>query len=127
MEINERIRYLRKNELHMTQDVFASKIDLSRSNLGNIEIGRIAVTERVISSICRVFNVNEDWLKTGNGDPFIPMSREEQIEDFMGDVLREEPTFKRRLISALAKLSDEDWIMLEKKLKEIVNGNEEEN
>ena len=127
MDINERIRYLRKNELHMTQDDFASKIDLSRSNLGNIEIGRIAVTERVISSICRVFNVNEDWLKTGNGDPFIPMSREEQIEDFMGDVLREEPTFKRRLISALAKLSDEDWIMLEKKLKEIVNGNEEEN
>ena len=127
MEINERIRYLRKNELHMTQDVFASKIDLSRSNLGNIEIGRIAVTERVISSICRVFNVSGDWLKTGNGDPFIPMSREEQIEDFMGDVLREEPTFKRRLISALAKLSDEDWIMLEKKLTEIVNGNEEEN
>lgn len=127
MEINERIRYLRKNELHMTQDAFASKIDLSRSNLGNIEIGRIAVTERVISSICRVFNVSEDWLKTGNGDPFIPMSREEQIEDFMGDVLREEPTFKRRLISALAKLSDEDWIMLEKKLTEIVNGNEEEN
>lgn len=111
----------------MTQDAFASKIDLSRSNLGNIEIGRIAVTERVISSICRVFNVSEDWLKTGNGDPFIPMSREEQIEDFMGDVLREEPTFKRRLISALAKLSDEDWIMLEKKLTEIVNGNEEEN
>lgn len=127
MEINDRIRYLRKNELHMTQDDFASKIDLSRSNLGNIEIGRIAVTERVISSICRVFNVSEDWIKTGNGDPFVPMTREEQIEDFMGDVLRGEPTFKRRLISALAKLSDEDWIMLEKKLKEIVDGDEEEN
>lgn len=127
MEINERIRYLRKNELHMTQDDFASRIDLSRSNLGNIEIGRIAVTERVISSICRAFNVSEDWIKTGSGDPFIPMTREEEIEDFMGDVLRGEPTFKSRLISALAKLSEEDWIMLEKKLREIVSVDEKEN
>ena len=70
MNISERIRYLRKNELKMTQDDFASKIDISRSNLGNIEIGRISVTDRVLSSICREFNVSMLWLKEGKGDIF---------------------------------------------------------
>lgn len=65
MNVNERIRYLRKSELEMTQDDFASKIDISRSNLGNIETGRIIVTDRVISSICREFNISEDWLRYG--------------------------------------------------------------
>lgn len=127
MTISERIRLLRKEHLQITQEEFGKPLGLSRANIANIEAGRIAVTERVISSICRAFNASEDWIKTGSGDPFIPMTREEQIEDFMGDVLRGEPSFKMRLISALAKLSEEDWIMLEKKLKEIVSGDEKEN
>lgn len=126
MNINERIRYLRKVELKMTQDDFAANINLSRSNLGNIEIGRIAVTERVIVSICREFNVNEEWLRTGSGEMFVPLTRDEQIEVFMGEVLRDEPgDFRRRLISVLSRLTESEWELLEKKLKEIVGTDEE--
>lgn len=70
MEINERIRFLRKDVLHYTQQKFSSEINISRSNLGNIETGEVAVTERVIASICREFGANEDWLRTGHGDPW---------------------------------------------------------
>lgn len=127
MNINERIRYLRKSELKLTQDDFASAIDLSRSNLGNIEIGRIAVTERVIASICREFGVNEEWLRNGTGEMFVPLTRDEQIEVFIGNVLRDEPgDFRRRLISVLSRLTESEWALLEKKMNEIVGIDDED-
>lgn len=68
MTIGERIRYFRKDVQGMTQDEFAKKINVSRSNLGNIEIGRISVTDRVVSDICNSFSVSEEWLRTGSGE-----------------------------------------------------------
>lgn len=114
MNIGERIRHLRKNELKMTQDDFASKIDISRSNIGNIEIGRIAVTERTIASICREFNVNEEWLRTGEGEMFLPLTKNQLITEFAADLVMEDNTFKKRLFEALAKLNESEWEVLEK-------------
>lgn len=114
MNIGERIRHLRKNELKMTQDDFASKIDISRSNIGNIEIGRIAVTERIISSICREFNVNEEWLRTGEGEMFVPLTKNQLITEFAANLVMEDNTFKKRLFEALAKLNESEWEVLEK-------------
>lgn len=68
LKIYERIRFLRKEHLKLTQEEFATKIKISRSNLGSIETGRINVTDRVINDICQAFSVNGDWLKTGDGE-----------------------------------------------------------
>ena len=68
MTVGERIRHFRKQVLKMTQEDFASKINVSRSNLGNIEISRISATDRVISDICNSFSVSEEWLRTGEGE-----------------------------------------------------------
>ena len=65
MEAHERIRQLRKKILHMTLEEFSQKINMSRSNLGNIETGRIGLTERVLSDICRTFHVNQRWITDG--------------------------------------------------------------
>ena len=70
MEINERIKYLRKNILKLSQEEFAKKLNVSRSNIGNIEIGNISLTERNIITICNEFNVNEQWLKNETGNIF---------------------------------------------------------
>lgn len=70
MTISERIKYLRKT-LNLTQAEFANKIGLSRSNIANIEVSRIKVTDRTIKDICREFNVNEKWLCDEIGDIFI--------------------------------------------------------
>lgn len=120
MNIGERIRLLRKNELKMTQDDFASKIDISRSNIGNIEIGRIAVTERIIASICREFSVNEEWLRTGNGEMFVPLTRNQLITDFTADLIMEDNTFRKRLVEALAKLDESEWEVLEKLAESLI-------
>ncbi|GHT77942.1 hypothetical protein FACS1894130_03680 [Spirochaetia bacterium] len=77
MTINERMRYLRKDILKLTQEEFARKLKVSTSNIGNLETNRINLTERTIADICREWSVNEQWLRSGeepvfldNADPF---------------------------------------------------------
>ena len=67
MNITNRIRHLRKTVLKMTQEEFSQRLNISRSNLGSIETGRVALTDRVIADVCRIFNVCENWLRTGEG------------------------------------------------------------
>lgn len=66
MEPYERIRQLRKKILTLTLEDFSAKINISRSNLGNIETGRIGLTERVLLDICRTFHVRRRWIETGS-------------------------------------------------------------
>ena len=114
MEAKDRIKYLRKSVLHMTQEELGSSIGLSRANIANIESGRIALTDRVMVSICREFSVNEDWLRTGNGEPFVELSRDEEIAAFVGDVLRDQSdSFKKRYIKMLSSLDENGWKALE--------------
>ena len=70
MEINERIKYLRKNVLKLSQEEFAKKLNVSRSNIGNIELGNISLTERNVINICNEFNINEEWLRNETGNIF---------------------------------------------------------
>ena len=68
MTTGERIRYFRKILLKLTQEEFAKKINISRSNLANIEKGAVSVTDRVVSDICNAFSVSEEWLRNGTGE-----------------------------------------------------------
>ena len=115
MKVHERVRYLRKDVLHMTQEEFAKSIKISRSNLGNIETGAVSVTERVLSDICDVHCANIDWLMSGEGEPLREKTRNEKITDFAADLLREEEeSFRRRLVEALTDLDIEEWALLER-------------
>ena len=121
--MKDRIKKIRK-ELDLTQQGFADRLGIARNNIAGYETGKRNPSDGVISLICKTFNVHEEWLRTGKGDPFISMSRDEQIEDFIGNILRDESaSFKRRLISVLANLTEDEWEILEAKAKEIV-GNE---
>lgn len=106
MELFERIKHLRKNELHLTQDELASKIKVSRSNLASIEIGRISVTDRVVNDICMAYNVNEEWLRTGEGEIFNegnPLIVESILETFQ-ELNPEFQEYARRQIHELLEL-----------------------
>lgn len=67
--MNKRIRILRKN-MGLTLDEFGNRIGLKKSTLSLIENEKTNVTEQTIKSICREFNVNENWLRKGDGDMF---------------------------------------------------------
>lgn len=112
--MNERIKNLRKS-LNMTQEEFSKQIGLSRNFIAQVEIGTKTPSERTISDICREFEVNEEWLRTGNGEMIIQKSKDEQIAEMLGEIQRSgEDNFKHRLVSALSKLNESDWESLEK-------------
>ena len=115
METFERIRLLRKKYLNMTQEEFSSNINISRANLGRIEVGRIRITDRVISDICIKYNVSEEWLRTGEGEPFIKLTRDEELMEWAGKVLSaDSKSFQKRFVSMLSRLNESEWQVLEK-------------
>lgn len=69
MEINERIKILRK-ELKISQEEFGKKLNLKKSAISKYEKGTNKVNERTIINICREFKVNEKWLRFGEGEIF---------------------------------------------------------
>lgn len=68
--MNERLKILRST-LKLTTREFAKVINLSGGAITNMEKGVRNITDRVISDICREFNVNEEWLREGKGEMFI--------------------------------------------------------
>lgn len=111
--MNERIKELR-SRLGLTQEEFSSKIGLSRNFIAQIETGTKKPSERTIFDICEKFNVNQDWLRNGNGEMFVELSKDEQISAMLGEIQRlGDENFKYRLVSALCKLSESDWTALE--------------
>ena len=116
--MNERIKELRK-VLGLSREEFANKLGLkSRGKIENIELGRTSPDEPFLDLICKTYNINPKWLRTGRGEMFIELSKDEQIEDFIGELLSdEEDSFKRRLISGLAALDENGWTVLEKFLE----------
>lgn len=65
MTINERIRYLRKEVLHLNQRQFAKDLGMAQTGISGLEQDGAVVTDRAIKSISMAYNVNEDWLRTG--------------------------------------------------------------
>lgn len=120
--MKDRIRLLRK-ELKLNQTDFGERIGVKQASVAGYEAGIRTPLDAVITSICREFNVNEDWLRTGNGEMFLPMTRSDEIAKMTTDLFRgEESSFKSRLILALSKLDENEWAVLEKIAKELENG-----
>ena len=67
--MNERLKLLRKT-LKLSQDAFAERIGMKGSSISLLESGGRNITEQVIKSICREFNVREEWLRNGEEPMF---------------------------------------------------------
>ncbi len=117
--MNERLKALRKH-LGLTQKEFAEKLNIKRGAIANYEIGRNEPIDAVVSLICDKFNVNEKWLREGTGEMFRKLDKEQELAQLTADLFREEEdSFKYRLITALSRLDEKDWELLEKIAKEI--------
>ncbi len=112
--ITDRLKYLRKDILKLNQTSFAEKLNLKQNSIAQIESNKRNMSDRTIADICREFNVNENWLREGNGEIFLKKSNE-QIDliaeeyklDFDEKVILENylnfDEEKRKLLLALAK------------------------
>ena len=123
--MTERIKELRK-ALGLTQQKFADRIGVKQNTVAQYEIGRNPPTDTVVTLICREFDVNEEWLRTGAGSMFIEKTRDEDLAEFFGKVLADDPNFRRRLLFAMSRLSEEQWAMLEEVAQRLVADMEEQ-
>ena len=115
--VNERLKSLRIS-LGMNQKDFGERIEVAQTYLSQIEKGDRPVTDKISKIVClqnwNGKSVNEEWFLTGNGEMFVPETKDEQITRLLSDVLKKENSdFKRRLVTALSKLDDTGWKYLE--------------
>lgn len=123
--LNERIKSLRK-KIGISQEVFAKKLGLTKNYISLVESGNRNLSEQSVRVLCREFNVNEEWLRTGTGEMFLPSDRKSDIAKLTKQLLDEEDdSFKNRFISMLANLSVEEWEFLEKRARELCGSDEE--
>lgn len=101
---------------------FARRINVSPAYISKLDKQPDrSPSDRTISDICREFRVNEQWLRHGEGEPFLSLSREEEIAAFVGDVLSSEPSdFRRRVIHVMSRMTMDDWKFLEKRAIELM-------
>lgn len=117
-DINDRIsQVIAQSKLSKTD--FAAKINVSQQYVSKLSKDGVP-SERTLLDICREFKIKETWLRTGEGEMFVQISRSQEIADFVGDVLQgEADTFKRRFVAMLARLDEDDWAVLEKMVEEM--------
>ena len=124
--MNERIKELRLL-LGLNQSEFGARIGLRQTSIANYEKGLRQPLDTVVTSICREFGVNEEWLRTGEGPQFVEITRAEMIQQMVDDIMRDHPeAFRRRFVTALAGLDDHGWIALEKFIDSITDQEEED-
>jgi transcriptional regulator with XRE-family HTH domain len=69
MDVNQRIKQVR-NAIGLSQAKFAKRMAISSSYLAEIELNKKEATERVIRLLAVEFNVNDNWIRTGEGEMF---------------------------------------------------------
>lgn len=105
--MNERLKQVRQSS-GLTQQQFADSINVSRNYIALMEIGQREPSDRTISDICRVYAVNEIWLRTGVGEMKLPLSQNEQLAKIFAAVQVSDDE-RARLIKAFASLPPEAY------------------
>ena len=102
MTVNERLALVRKT-LKMTQREFAEKISVAAGYIASMEIGDRKVNPRIMKLISAIFNVNINWLETGEGEIF-SVDAEIEIDEIISLYKKLNPFFKRFIIRQLRDL-----------------------
>lgn len=113
MKIYERIKEIRK-ENHLTQKEFGERIGTTRDVITNIELGRVDAKDHMIKLISKEFDVNENWIKSGEGEKYPEISDDEKLARLIGKTIGADDEFRKNLILTLLELEEEDWEVIKK-------------
>jgi transcriptional regulator with XRE-family HTH domain len=114
MPINERIKLLRKT-LKLSQTDFGKNLGVSRDVINNIDRSTVEPKPLLLEHICAVYNVNPDWLMNGTGEMFLERDTEDEIADFLAQLMcDDDESIRKRFVLALSKFDGDDWKTVEK-------------
>lgn len=93
-----------REDSNLSQEKFAEKLGLSRNFINQVENGKKNISDRTISDICRLFNVNEEWLRSGTGDTYI--SSQDKLTAYIANIVTGDDEFIEDLIMAYMELDN---------------------
>lgn len=109
--LNERINTL-ISTLGIRKTAVADRLNVSQAFVSQLCTGKTNPSDRTISDICREFNVNEEWLRIGEGEMFKPKSRNEELQEFLLRSVDDPSGIQVKLLSVMARLSTDQWELL---------------
>ena len=108
INLKDRINFLIK-ELNISKAKFAERLNISQGFTSQLCSGVREPSDRTITDICREFGCDEIWLRTGEGEPFRQLTREEDIMRFAVQTVKGSDSFRKAFVAMMAKLDPEDW------------------
>lgn len=119
--MNERIKQVRKLK-NLSQSAFGEPFGASRDMINNVENGRAAVSDMMIAAICRTYNVDEVWLRTGAGEPFPVKSRKDVLDEYIGQLSEgKRSDIEQMLIELMAETTVDEWATLANVFKKLAD------
>lgn len=123
--MNERIKTLRKS-LKMNQTDFGNKVGIKQTTVAGYENGIRTPTDAIILSICREFDINEEWLRTGKGEMKRITTEDDEFQKYIALLLRDKEDFVaqkiKRFIVGYEKLDATDKKVVENLMRQFFEG-----
>lgn len=119
--MKDRLKMLRK-DLGLTQEKFAERLKMKRNTIATYEIGRNEPIDAVISLICKEFNVNDKWLRTGEGEMY--NETKDDVAEAVSDLLEKDNPLNKLIInilSAYRQMDDVSQKALDNLIQELFN------
>ncbi|AHN23289.1 transcriptional regulator [Lysinibacillus varians] len=123
MTIGSRLKLLR-DTLDLSMASFGEKIKMTSSNISKMEKDLRVVTDRTIALISNEFGVNEQWLRTGEGDMFIAVTEDEKFAELLGELLvNENNELVKEIITKVVELDDDYLLLIEQLIDGLLKNN----
>lgn len=112
--MNSRIKKVRKSN-NLTMEHFGDRIGITKSSVSLLESGKNSPSEQTLKLICKEFNVNEEWLRTGKEPMYNEI--EDKLSSYLGQIAKGNDEFIQDLIEVYMELDETS----KNALKELTN------
>lgn len=123
--MNERIKIVRK-EAGMKQSEFAERLGIKTSTVTSYETGVRVPSDAIITSICREFRVSETWLRTGEGEMFLPVDDDDELAQVMAEIKLSSDELIRTIIKSYWRLDDKGKAAIRQLVSDLAEAVEKE-
>lgn len=119
MTQGERVKSVRKKK-ELTLEKFGERLGVTKTAISYVESNKRNLTEQMLKSICREFNVNEVWLRTGEGgddNMFTKVSEDDRFSLNLGKLSQSDNEFAKNMLNAIAETDSEKLKIIEDFMK----------
>lgn len=100
---------------------FAERIKVDQSFISQLVSGKRNPSDRTVADICREFNVDENWLRTGEGEMFVQLSEDAEFIQILSEIEVSDDDFIKALLRSYWRLSDNEKAAIHKLVDGMLN------